>query len=158
MTPEQFAAGLKSNQFMLVELVATQLPVIVGKEAVYFFTKNFYTESFEGKKWKEVKRRQATWTRKGKVIQNPTRGAARSRKILTGRTANLGRSLQYKPSFGSVTIYSDLIYAPVHNFGLNAGRGNGFKMPKRQFIGNSVELEKIIETKIFNEINKIFKP
>jgi phage virion morphogenesis protein len=38
-------------------------------------------------------------------------------------------------------IGSNLVYAGVHNDGGRAGRGAGFQMPQRQFLGLSVENE-----------------
>lgn len=47
------------------------------------------------------------------------------------------------------------VYASVHNFGLRAGRGNGFIMPKRQFMGESRVLNKKISRLIKKRIKKI---
>jgi phage gpG-like protein len=47
------------------------------------------------------------------------------------------------------------VYASVHNFGLRAGRGNGFIMPKRQFMGESRVLNKKISRLIKRRIKKI---
>ena len=46
-------------------------------------------------------------------------------------------------------------YAIVHNEGLRAGRGKGFKMPKRQFIGESAVLNNKISLIIDEELTKI---
>jgi phage gpG-like protein len=48
-------------------------------------------------------------------------------------------------------------YARVHNEGLRAGRGRGFQMPRRQFIGESKELTKKVEDIIENEIGRILQ-
>lgn len=45
------------------------------------------------------------------------------------------------------------VYASVHNFGLRAGRGKGFIMPKRQFMGES----KVLNRKIVRLIKKHLK-
>jgi phage gpG-like protein len=74
------------------------------------------------------------------------------RKILTGQTGDLGRSIEWKiTGKGVVTILTDPgafgsrePYGRVHNEGLRAGRGTGFQMPKRQFIGDHPELRKAI--------------
>lgn len=48
-------------------------------------------------------------------------------------------------------------YAGVHNRGLRSGRGRGFTMPKREFIGKSKDLERkniqMIRTTIKNILN-----
>jgi len=77
------------------------------------------------------------------------RDAGRAILVKTGR---LKRSVQVvRRTLTSVTIGSsgDLPYAVVHNDGLRAGRGRGFKMPKRQFIGDSKQLER----KLIRELN-----
>lgn len=122
---------------------------MVGNTAVNFFKKGFINEGFTNNglhKWKEVKRRQ-----------NPKiKGAAASRKILTGKTGDLGRSIKFKNAGkGTIIILGDSPYAAVHNEGLKAGRGKGFIMPKRQFIGESEELNKEIDNKLNLKITKI---
>jgi phage gpG-like protein len=47
------------------------------------------------------------------------------------------------------------VYASVHNFGLRAGRGRGFIMPKRKFMGESVVLNRKIVRLIERRIKKI---
>ncbi|MDY0324492.1 MAG: phage virion morphogenesis protein [Candidatus Carbobacillus sp.] len=149
---EQFASEIKRNSKQLEHLMNVQLPKIIGREAVKHFKKNFQTQSWKRTKWTEVKRRQ-DWTRQYKY----SKPAARSRKILTGSTGDLGRSIQYSTETGKVTIHSDLIYAAVHNYGLRAGRGSGFTMPQRQFIGNDPELIKHIEKIINKRLQQIFE-
>lgn len=148
MSPEQFKIRLEQQQHKLALAINRRLPAIIGKKAVDMFTENFQNEGFQNanlEPWKEVKRRQ-----------NPrTKGAAKNRKILTGKTGDLGRSIKYDPGEASVTIYSDVPYAAVHNEGLRAGRGAGFQMPQRQFIGDSLEVDEMIETEIDNMMNQI---
>ena len=146
LTPEQFSSKIKQHSIALTRLFERDLPIIIGREAVSYFKKNFQNEGWERNKWKEVKRRENPWTR----------GAARTRKILTGKTADLGRSIQYTAELGKATIHSDLIYAAVHNWGLKAGRGAGFTMPQRKFIGESEELNIKIKEIVENKINLIF--
>lgn len=80
-----------------------------------------------------------------------------SRAILT-QTGRLRRSLVAK-KLGrySVSIQSNVKYANVHNEGLRAGRGKGFKMPKRQFVGYSGQLARKIEKKLDSNLRQIFK-
>jgi phage gpG-like protein len=53
------------------------------------------------------------------------------------------------------------VYAPVHNEGLKAGRGSGFKMKKRQFMPipgeASPRLDAAIDKWMDNEMDKLFK-
>lgn len=138
ITPDEFAKRLK-GQSAAINKAIEELPRIIGVEAVNHFKDNFQKEGFDvPKSWQEVKRR--TWGR----------GADASRKILTGRTGDLGRSIQKRVEQTRVIIFSDLKYAPVHNYGLRSGRGKGFLMPKRQFIGDS----KILDDKLMKIIKK----
>lgn len=149
MTPEQFRILLKSQQAQLARAMNSDLPVAIGKKAVDLFTENFQKEGFQDngvKPWKEVKRRL-----------RPARGAAGARKILTGKTGDLGRSIRYETAPGKVTVFSDVVYAEVHNQGLKTGRGKGFTMPKRQFIGESADLDRIVKEEIEKTLNRILK-
>ncbi len=73
---------------------------VIGVEAVNFYKKSCRNEGFTDKsltKWKEVKRRE-----------NPkTKGAAQTRKILTGDSKQLSDSLDYAISSNGVSITSD---------------------------------------------------
>ena len=51
----------------------------------------------------------------------------------------------------------DVAYAQVHNEGLRAGRGIGFQMPKRQFMGQTKKLGEIQRRVIDKTIDKIWQ-
>jgi phage gpG-like protein len=173
MTPEQFQQRIKTLETQFKEFFDKAGPIIAGNVAKSKFKENFQKESFFGEKWKEVKRREPVWRVKRKnksgtyykEIPNPTKGAARSRKILTGKTGDLGRSIEVKEAAnGRAVIWSDPAvlsskapYGRVHNEGLKAGRGNGFTMPKRQFMGDHPELRKAVAEAIERKLNEIFK-
>ena len=143
----------------------TGAPVTVGKIAVRMFKENFQNEGFFGERWKEVKRRQDTWERGGKKVKNPTTGARRARKILTGDTGDLGRSIQVREAANRRTVVwtnpaefsGKEPYGRVHNEGLRAGRGEGFTMPKRQFIGVHEKLMKAITDGLQKKVSEIIK-
>lgn len=134
MKPEEFNKHLSTVQIAIKGFVNKDAPRIAANVAVNHFKENFQKQGFEKKKWKEVKRRKSS----------KVKGARSTRKILTGNTGDLGRSFE-KPTFKPSTalIISDLPYSAVHNLGLRAGRGKGFRMPKRQFMGESEMLNKI---------------
>jgi len=143
MNPKQFSIMLTKKGQQIEEFINRNLPITIGKNAVDLFKNNFEEEGFFGEKWKEVKRR----------LDPRITGARSSRKILTGDTANLGRSIHYKTEGPAVIIYSDLKYAAAHNKGTTtAGRGNRTTIPKRQFIGHAKQIDDMVE----NEINKFF--
>lgn len=115
----------------------------------------FQTESFNSQYWQEVKRRTpGTSAYRYAQKRHPAR---LSRKILTGDTGDLARSIKASYGTASVTIFSDKVYAKVHNEGLRSGRGSGFIMPKRQFIGNSPSLQQQVNQAISDKLNQLFK-
>ena len=162
MTPEEFSKNLERIFEEYKELFVKYAPTIAGKEAVRFFKKNFQNQAWSKTKWQEVQRRQS-WTRTYKSVEKK-HPADTKRKILTGRTGDLGRSIEIKETTpGSVVIWTNPStfkskepYGRVHNEGLRAGRGAGFTMPKRQFMGDDPELNKIIIEKLETKLKEIF--
>lgn len=122
---------------------------------------NFLNEGFFGQHWEKVQRRQTRTiivkTKNGEKEKTipPAKGAAGKRRILTGDTGNLRRSIRYKVTDNTLIIYSDVVYAKIHNEGGMAGRGLNVKIPKRQFIGPHPQLDKKIKSIIENELKKI---
>lgn len=144
MTIQDFSHLLKDLEADLQRQLAHDLPRKLGNLAVRMFKENFQKESFFGRAWQEVKRR----------IRG-AKGAAGKRKILTGPTSNLGRSIQFTTRDGSVTVESDLPYSAAHNEGTsNAGRSHNVRIPQRRFIGEDPKLTAAIEKKITEEISK----
>jgi phage gpG-like protein len=152
MTTKEFNDRLTKMEREYEDFFTTVAPPLVGNIAVELFKENFQTESFFGEKWREVKRRQDTWMRNGKAVKNPIEGAARTRNILTGNTGDLGRSIAVKEAANRrAVVWTDPSvfgskepYGKVHNEGLRAGRGAGFTMPRRQFIGQHEKLMRAI--------------
>ena len=165
MTPEEFSKHFAQLELNVQNALNHDLPLIVGNKAASLFRKNFQEEGFFGAKWKDVKRRQtktATYKTKSGKQRSKTakvgKGADGSRKILTGRTGDLGRSLKVRTQPGAAIIYSDVKYSRAHNDGTStAGRGRHTKIPQRRFIGDSPELEKVVKAKIEETMKKIFK-
>lgn len=166
MTPKDFETHLQRLEKQYGEFYNQYAPTIAAKTAVSFFKKCFQSESWERVKWKEVQRRKSSWERGGKTIVNPYKGAALTRKILTGETGDLGRSIEIDNSRtgnGKATVWtapsaftrSGKIYAAVHNEGLKAGRGAGFTMPKRQFMGDSPTLNRLIIEELERKLNTL---
>lgn len=161
MTPEQFQQKIKRLESEFKELFEKNAPTIAGKAAVAYFKKNFQNEAWGRVAWKEVQRRTAgTNANKYAAKHHPART---TRKILTGDTGDLGRSIEIKSvSNGQVVIWtapnafgSKEPYGRVHNEGLRAGRGKGFVMPKRQFMGESDELNALIVSEIERKLKQI---
>ena len=114
------------------------LPLLVANKA-----KNHYLEGF----------------RRGGGMTDKSRGGWKQRKKADkqrGRRAILVKSGALrndvdirKTTFEEIILgTSDTIYADVHNEGLRAGRGTGFNMPQREFLGKSRALDGKINTLI----------
>lgn len=111
---------------------------IVRVEADNFHRRNFRDEGFTDNglvKWpkrkKEPVKKRALLVNKEHLKRTATHGSTRGSKI----------------------NYVMPIYGKVHNEGLRAGRGNGFTMPKRQFLGMSAELDRRIKSKAIRYLN-----
>jgi len=117
-----------------------------ANEAVNHFKANFKLGGFMDRsleKWKPRK-------------NNKDKG----RGILIGKgSGRLKRSIKRSSLSATRTIIgvsgTPTKYASVHNFGLRAGRGKGFIMPKRQFMGESKVLSKKISRLIERRLKKI---
>ncbi|GHT04846.1 hypothetical protein AGMMS49525_11590 [Bacteroidia bacterium] len=170
MTPEEFQKKLKGLETEFKDLFQAAAPRIIGVVAVREFKKNFQDGGFFGERWKEVKRRSNPPEYKSKTItRGKQKGEVRKtawmrRKILTGATGDLGRSIKVKSaSNGQVIIWTDPVkfthskepYGRVHNEGLRAGRGAGFTMPQRQFIGDHPKLREAIITELDRKLHEI---
>lgn len=130
--------------------------------------KNFFSDSFRNQgftnnsfeAWKKRKDKRDTYKRGRRTRGNSApRSLKIGRGILIGKGSGiLSRSLRKKRiNIISGYIYSPVEYARVHNEGLRAGRGAGFKMPKRQFVGYSESLNRKIKARLEGRINQIFK-
>ena len=90
------------------------------------FDKNFERKGFFGEAWKP----HTPYTTRGSPL------------LVTG---TLRRSISAKVEGASIVFSSSVEYAAVHNESLRAGRGKGFKMPQRRFIGTSPEVKESIK-------------
>ena len=105
--------------------------------------------------------------RQGFLNRKVTKWPKRKRNVDPGRNILVGKGGGAKlwKSISRTTISAKSVtigikgepkdYASVHNFGLRAGRGKGFIMPKRQFMGESKTLSKKITRLIKRRIKKI---
>lgn len=148
MTPEEFQKKIKDNAEQIRKAVDRTIPVKVGREAKNHFQENFKKSGFVDDGLHPWKRSKRIGTAKGSASSYKT--------LLSGRN-HLYSSIEYKPERGKVTISNKVPYARVHNEGLRAGRGKGFQMPKRQFIGESRELTQKVENIIETEIDIILR-
>jgi phage gpG-like protein len=118
---------------------------------------NFRKQGFDDstvEPW-QPRKRDRYRTKGGRVVNDT------SRAILIGKgSGRLRRSLRKRrTSMLSGSLTSSLPYANIHNEGLT-GRAWGkytFKMAKRQFVGNSRNMNRKIEKALELKINRIFK-
>jgi phage gpG-like protein len=137
------------NQF---DNTVPDLMKIIGNEAQNHFTKSFRDQGFTNSTIEPWKARKGEFT--GGISRTRSRNRGRAILIKTGR---LRRSLR-KVGKGkyAVSIVSDVPYAKVHNNGERAGRGKGFKMLKRQFMGFSEKMARRTKEKMHVRIKRIF--
>lgn len=123
------------------------LPQIVGTVALRHFKRGMQQEGFIDrrlKRWPEVQRR---------TPGHPRFNPKRQQKILVGPgSGGIQNTLRIKRATFKETIISSMgkKYAAYHN------EGSG-KLPKRQFLGNSVKLERQVEYIIKDEFDKAFR-
>lgn len=91
----------------------------------------------------------STWKPRKRLDKN-----RRQRAILI-KSGRLRNSLNARINYGrgEVVFTSSLPYAKVHNEGGRAGRGKGFTMPKRQFIGHHPSVDRVIVSIITENID-----
>lgn len=117
-------------------------------------SESFQTEKYQGnvasKKWDGRKK--------------PDKGdktARNERRSLLVKDGDLVGSFETFRLDTSAGVRTDVPYAPVHNEGLQAGRGKGFKMPQRKFMPEpgeeSPELSQHLEKVADEKMNKILK-
>jgi phage gpG-like protein len=155
----------KDLGWLLRRVENTQVALLkaAADTAIELFKENFEKEGFQRgsgvDNWDEVKRRElhevkyVTKGGKEKTKMVPRgKGKDGMRKILSGRTGLLKRNFRSEAVGDTgIRIINDTVYAGCHNEGLRAGRGKGFVMPKRQFMGESEELDKRI-LRVINEM------
>ena len=113
--------------------------VEIGNAAKSFFVENFRKQGFDDKNVEKWKPRKKADKRAGRAI--------------LVKTGDLRRSIIRNPANRaalSIKISTDLVYAARHNNGLKG-------MPKRQFMGDSYNLNERIKKIIVKRLDKTFK-
>ena len=168
---KDFAADLRQIQNNLKQFIESDMPRIVGTEAVNHFKESFDNEGFTDKRKKKWKPRAfETNKQKGKPILHGS--------------GDLEDSIDYRPEPGRVIIFSDKEYAEIMNEGgkipvtkkmrsffwamyyetqeevyrnMAMTKKKEITIPKRQFMGFSEALNKRIEKKLDKRVDQIFK-
>jgi phage gpG-like protein len=127
--PSEFFRKVLNDLPLLERHIANQ---VVAVEAERIHAENFRQEQFTDtvpKKWPDRKKGDKNPVRRALLVQSGTL----RRHALKGRVRD-----------DSVEFVFPLEYERVHNEGLRAGRGKGFQMPQRQFVGESAVLKERI--------------
>ncbi|MEM1369264.1 MAG: phage virion morphogenesis protein [Cyanobacteria bacterium P01_H01_bin.15] len=139
MKPHEFFRRLQRDLPRLEREIAQ---TIVAVEAEQFHAENFQKGGFTDKTFVPWRPRKASDGPRGRRALLVKTGAMR-RHATTGRRRG-----------SQVDFVFPLPYMKVHNKGGKAGRGRGFQMPKRQYVGKSAELERRIQRKAAQFLNR----
>jgi phage gpG-like protein len=121
----------------------TVLPKEVGDEMVSFFKSSWKKGGFENTGVQ-------IWKPKKKPNGKPT---------LYGDGDLVNSVMLESANWITVRVKSDLPYSAIHNYGLQ-GKAFGkhpFTMPKRQFMGSSVKMNRLLTLKFERKLNWVFK-
>lgn len=142
MGPEDF---FKKLQQSIPQLRKDILTDVIKVEANNIIEHNFAQEGF-------INGGITKWPQRKKADKGAKKALLVKSSILKGE-ATSGKVR------GNNVEYNMKEYGKVHNEGLHAGRGSGFTMPKRQFIGPSKNLDDKVKQKAWillqNHLNKL---
>lgn len=148
-------ADLRLMAEKIVIRVKEILPVVVATEGLRHFEQSWDNQGFTDSnisKWS--KRKPPKSGLKKWDSRNKGRAILVSHQSQTKGT-HLKDSLRAEQNATEVIFSTDKAYAQVHNEGGKAGRGNGFIMEKREFMGESQVLNNKIAEKMDREIERI---
>ncbi len=158
---------LKHNAKVVRSIIKGDLQRIIGVEGLRHFDKSSEKEGWVDKnfnKWKPRKEPEKKFKKKGGQRKDYKHWKAKNkgrRILMSHRTDTKGghmrHSISYRIVGTKVIFYTDKAYAQVHNEGGKAGRGIGFVMKKRQFMGASHTLDMNIKKKLDKRLDKILK-
>jgi len=143
----------------LARVKSSELPLQVANVTKNYFNSAFKEQAWDGKAWQPVKR-----VGKAGSQRNNSQALVQSGKLRRAVNNSLKTATFSLIEFNvtDATAKNGFNYAGVHNFGLKAGRGKGFIMPKRQFMPNPGEeqpadLTQIQMKKISSVVDKIWE-
>ena len=146
------------------------LPKLVGNEAIAFAKDNFRKGGFQDTpgtvtKWK--KRRRGAERDKGRAVLVDTGTLKRSIRMtrMTANAVHIGSDIKYAKAHNEGARIRGTARVRAHQRRTKRGRANvpahtrrfDFKLPKRQFIGPSLELARRINRRYNKELIKVFK-
>lgn len=138
MIPRKILEGLKPDMQQVAELAAAT--------GVSYFKGSFRRKGFAGKAWPPAKSYRAGKRRSGSLM------------VQSAALMNSIRTAEATPERVVWAAGNDKVpYAQVHNEGGRAGRGAGFDMPQRQFMGEAEEFERQLTQRIDTYMQGLFK-
>lgn len=113
---------------------------------VSYFKGAFRSKAFDGKAWARAKIDEAGKRRRGSLM------------VQSAALMNSIRTAEITPKRVVWSAGNDKVpYAQVHNEGGRAGRGAGFDMPQRLFMGEAAEMETKLTKRIDSYLKGLFK-
>jgi hypothetical protein len=151
---------MKSNAKAVIKRIEAKLkraqaemPKVLANEGVKHFNKNFTTQSDEGQKWPEVKRRESgTFSYK---YPKKRYLARRTNPILVGKTRRLKNAVNRSIKSTSQRRIVWGVYGDVGNYGFFHNYGQGQK--KRQFMAITTKLKMVLKNKAYNVFRSVLK-
>jgi phage gpG-like protein len=122
-------------QLARVRRTIPQLKAELAQKVVAVEAAKFHNENFRGQRW----------TDSGQAWQ-PRKDGDTTRSLLV-KSGRLRRAATTGRTRGNVVDFVMPLYGKVHNEGMRAGRGAGFRMPRRQFYGQSRILNNRVKRK-----------
>lgn len=163
----KFANDFQSNLKAVKKLFSGDLQRIIAIEGKNHFEQSWDNQGFTDSslaKWDRRKSPQKKFRKDGKALKSYKKWSSKDkgRAILVSHRSDtkgghLKDSIRSEIRGTKVIFSTDKPYARVHNEGGKSGRGSGFTMPPRRFMGNSQQLNDKIIDKITREFDKIFK-
>jgi len=128
----------------LDKLISKELPEETESKLGEMVSNSFRNERYSGnqksKKWQHRKGQK-------KVRKRDRKNILVDEGILAGSFETFSRK-------GESGISTPVPYAPVHNEGLKAGKGKGFKMPQRQIMPKPGEQSPVLTKHVFKFLDK----
>jgi phage gpG-like protein len=138
------------------ERVKRELPPVIGNMGQRFFADSFVKGGFTDQSFQMWQPRKNEIHGGIAMISSKSKGA-RAVLVKSGALRNAVNRSVRSTTFDNISFEVGLKYAAVHNEGLHAGRGKGFKMPQRKFMGHSETLLKMIDNRVGQAMTGLHK-
>ena len=145
--------SIQAIKMDILRSVQDKIPRKIKIMALEYYHNSFQNQGFTDSSfqpWRSRKNeKRAVFL--GKRVKYGRKDSASNRGLLV-KTGRLRRSIMGKISGKSISIFTDVPYAKIHNEGGRAGRNHSARIPRRQFMGVSQMLNKEIEHMITVEM------